>query len=80
MTLCVMILSTTASSLLWLKGVYPMNNKPRGYAILITTSETRQGTEVDEQNIENLFSQLQFLVLKYKDKTKKVKKLMLVNV
>ena len=49
-----------------------MNNKPRGYAILITFSETRQGTEVDEQNIKNLFSQLHFIVRVYKDKTKMV--------
>ena len=51
-----------------------MGSKPRGYFLMINNVEftnniekTRKGSEVDEQNLKDLFEQLGFVVEPYRD-------------
>jgi len=55
--------------------MYPMQSKPRGYALIINNQDFdipetypfRKGAHVDSENLDNLFSQLGFEVLRYKN-------------
>ena len=49
-----------------------MSSSPRGHAVVITMTKGRPGADVDENNIAELFQQLSFIVIRHKDKTKKV--------
>jgi len=53
--------------------VYPMSSSPRGYFFMINNVQfvnnknTRIGAEVDETNLEELFKQFGYNVVKYRD-------------
>ena len=49
-----------------------MSSSPRGYAVVITMAKGRVGADVDERDIAELFQQLDFEVIKLKDKTREV--------
>ncbi|XP_071502752.1 caspase-3-like [Diadema antillarum] len=53
-------------------NVYKMSSRPRGIAIIINnkkfkTMKTRQGTDVDGRNLENVFKQLGFNTVVHRD-------------
>merc|ERR1711915_983247 len=58
---------------------YPMYSKPRGYALILNNQEFdnpsmypyRQGAQVDSDNLEKLFTQLGFKVIRYKNLNRK---------
>jgi len=59
--------------------VYPMRSSPRGYFFMINNvqfvnnpEDARTGAEVDEKNLEDLFTQLGYTVEKHRDEGLKV--------